>query len=450
MIESMLHRKAAVKNKSLIALVMVLVMLCSMFIIAPKVSAHGYIDSPGSRAYLCKTGVNTDCGAIIYEPQSLETKKGFPAAGPADGKIASAGGIFPKLDEQSSTRWTKVNISSGPITFNWTLTARHATTSWKYYITNQNWDPNAPLTRASFDLTPFCTVNYNGKQPPAQYSDTCNVPSRTGYQVILAVWEIADTPNAFYNVIDANFSGGPVDTVAPTAPANLVASNVAATSASLAWGASTDNVGVTSYKVYSGANLLATVTGSTLSYNLTGLTSNTSYSLTARAFDAAGNQSAASNTATFTTPAIPVDTSAPTVPTGLHVMGNPTSTIVPLMWNASTDNVGVTGYRVYNGSTLVTTVSGTTLSYNVTGLTANTSYTFTVQAIDAAGNVSVSSNSISATTAASPTATAWAANTAYTVGTLVSYNGVTYECRQSHTSLTGWEPSNVPALWLAK
>nr|1ED7_A Chain A, CHITINASE A1 [Niallia circulans] len=42
---------------------------------------------------------------------------------------------------------------------------------------------------------------------------------------------------------------------------------------------------------------------------------------------------------------------------------------------------------------------------------------------------------------------AWQVNTAYTAGQLVTYNGKTYKCLQPHTSLAGWEPSNVPALW---
>ncbi len=44
-------------------------------------------------------------------------------------------------------------------------------------------------------------------------------------------------------------------------------------------------------------------------------------------------------------------------------------------------------------------------------------------------------------------AAAWAPNTAYSVGAQVTYNGVTYQCIQAHTSLVGWEPPNVPALW---
>lgn len=430
------------------ALMVVSIVLMAFF--AEKASAHGWVDSPASRAILCKQGQNTDCGAIVYEPQSLEAPKGFPQSGPADGKIASAGGLFPKLDEQSANRWTKVAISGGQTTFTWKFTAAHATTSFRYFITKPNWNPNQPLTRAQFDLTPFCTQNYNGQQPPFTYSHTCNVPSdRTGYHVILAVWDIADTANAFYNVIDVNFQGGgSSDTQAPTAPSNLRAANVGATSVSLSWGASSDNVGVTGYRIYSGSNVIATVSGSALSYDVTGLTSSTTYTFKVTALDAAGNESAASNTVTVTTGSVPVDNSPPTAPTGLHVMGTPGSNSVHLMWGASTDNVGVAGYRIYQGGTLVATVNGTTLEKIVTGLAPDTTYTFTVRAYDAAGNESANSNAVSVKTAPPPAATPWAPNTSYTVGQLVSYNGLIYQCRQSHTSLPGWEPPNVPALWL--
>lgn len=89
------------------------------------------------------------------------------------------------------------------------------------------------------------------------------------------------------------------------------------------------------------------------------------------------------------------DTQAPTVPAGL-VSSNVTQTGVSLSWNASTDNVGVTGYAVYNGSTQIATTTNT--NYNVTNLTAGTSYTFYVVAYDAAGNTSGSSNAANVTT----------------------------------------------------
>ncbi|NEW05754.1 chitin-binding protein [Paenibacillus sp. SYP-B3998] len=272
-------------KKLVTASCMLLIMAVFTLLFTENASAHGYVDSPGSRAILCKNGQNTDCGGIVYEPQSLEAPKGWPASGPADGKIASASGAFPKLDEQSATRWSKVNMTAGPKTFTWKLTAAHATTSWKYYITKDGWDPNAPLSRASFNLTPFCSVNYGGVQPPFTYSDNCNVPAKTGYHVILAVWEIADTANAFYNVIDVNF--GASSTIEP--PTHLSSSSQTNTSIQLTW---TGSTGASSYEVYRNNTLIGTTT--TTSYNNTALTVNTSYMYTVVAVDSSGNKSAAS------------------------------------------------------------------------------------------------------------------------------------------------------------
>ncbi|MEV4167327.1 fibronectin type III domain-containing protein [Nonomuraea dietziae] len=89
------------------------------------------------------------------------------------------------------------------------------------------------------------------------------------------------------------------------------------------------------------------------------------------------------------------DTTAPSVPGNLRSTGS-TSSSIALAWNASTDNVAVTGYNVYRGSTLVTTVTGTT--HTDTGLASGTSHTYTVRARDAAGNLSAASNAVTAST----------------------------------------------------
>lgn len=89
------------------------------------------------------------------------------------------------------------------------------------------------------------------------------------------------------------------------------------------------------------------------------------------------------------------DTSAPTAPTSLAASGT-TQTTTTLSWNASSDNVGVTGYNVYQNGTLLGAIAGT--SATVSNLTAATTYSFTVKAYDAAGNVSATSNAVAVTT----------------------------------------------------
>ncbi|OXA77828.1 secretion protein [Flavobacterium columnare] len=88
------------------------------------------------------------------------------------------------------------------------------------------------------------------------------------------------------------------------------------------------------------------------------------------------------------------DTIPPTAPV-LSASGTTTSS-TNLSWNGDTDNVGVIGYDVYQGTTLLGSITSKT--YNVTGLTPSTTYSFTVKAKDAAGNISIASNIVSVTT----------------------------------------------------
>ncbi|EFM12166.1 glycoside hydrolase family 18 [Paenibacillus curdlanolyticus YK9] len=191
---------------------------------------------------------------------------------------------------------------------------------------------------------------------------------------------------------------GPVagggDVTPPSVPTNLRVTATTSSSIALAWNASTDNVAVTGYDVYRGSTLVGSTASGTLAFTNTGLSANTSYSFTVKAKDAAGNQSAASAAVSATT-LTSTDVTAPSAPTNLHSTST-TSTSVSLAWNASTDNVGVTSYDVYRGSTLAASVSGTTAV--VSGLSASTTYSFTVKAKDAAGNQSAASSALSVTT----------------------------------------------------
>src|SRR4029079_13230236 len=122
-------------------------------------------------------------------------------------------------------------------------------------------------------------------------------------------------------------------------------------------------------------------TPATTTFADTGLLSGLTYSYTITARDAAGNVSPESVSVDATT----VDSIAPSIPLGLVATAEGGS-VVNLTWNASTDNVGVTGYIVKRNVTPVG--SPTTTSYSDSGLTSATAYNYTVAARDAAGNTS--------------------------------------------------------------
>lgn len=183
----------------------VLIMMACSLLLSESASAHGSVE--GSRAELCATGENVNCGRVMYEPFSVEGRGDFPEFGVPDGQIASGGKFF-ELDEQSQTRWTKVDLQGGDYTFHWKIVANHSTNTWDYYITRKGWDPNSPLKREDLEL--FCRYIDDGAIPPNDVYHECSIPNdREGYYVIVAVWDIADTPNAFYQVIDANLTRDP-------------------------------------------------------------------------------------------------------------------------------------------------------------------------------------------------------------------------------------------------
>jgi chitodextrinase len=182
-----------------------------------------------------------------------------------------------------------------------------------------------------------------------------------------------------------------VDTTPPTTPGTPVAGTVTDRSVALTWAASTDDTGVTAYHVFrNGADIAAPAQPA---YTDTGLSASTTYRYTVQAWDAAGNKSPRSGLLKVTTKA--PDTQPPSAP------GQPSASTTggsaSLTWAASTDNDGVAGYQVFrNGAQVGTSVSPAFLD---SGLAASTSYVYTVKAFDAAGNVSVASAPVTATTA---------------------------------------------------
>ena len=199
----------------------------------------------------------------------------------------------------------------------------------------------------------------------------------------------------------------PTDNQPPSVPgAPLV--TVTASSVTLSWSGSTDNVGVSGYDIFrapgsSGGTFTSIGTSPGTTFTNSGLPSNTTFRYQVRARDAAGNTSSFTSSVVATTSGSTTDTQSPTVP-GIPIASGITASSVNLSWSPSTDNVAVTGYEIFrasgaSGGTFTSAGTSATASFTNTGLAANTIYRYQVRARDAAGNASGFSGTITVTTA---------------------------------------------------
>jgi len=213
-----------------------------------------------------------------------------------------------------------------------------------------------------------------------------------------ANWYLKDHPD-LESVIQSFYTGNTsADTTPPTAPSGLTKSAATATSVSLSWTPSTDNVSVTGYDVYNGSTLAGTTTST--AFTVGSLACGTSYTFGVAAKDAAGNVSTRSTLSASTSACSTSDTTPPTAPSGLKSTGA-TTTSLSVSWTASTDNVGVAGYGAYLNGSLIGSTAQT--SYGFSGLTCGTSYTAAVDAYDATGNRSQSALLVLTTTSCADT-----------------------------------------------
>ncbi|WP_404191676.1 discoidin domain-containing protein [Streptomyces tauricus] len=232
------------------------------------------------------------------------------------------------------------------------------------------------------------------------------------------------------------------DTQAPSAPADLAYTEPATGQIRLTWKASDDNTGVTGYDVYANNELLTSVAGTVTTYTDTRPGSAT-VSYFVRAKDAAGNVSGNSNTVTRRGES--GDTQAPTAPANL-ALTEPAAGQIRLAWNASSDNTGVTGYEVYANNSLLTTVGGTVTTYT-DNRSASATVSYFVRAKDAAGNVSVASNTVTRQGTSGPgsnLAVGKPITASSTVHTFVAENA------NDNSTSTYWEGAGHPATLTVK
>jgi len=205
---------------------------------------------------------------------------------------------------------------------------------------------------------------------------------------------------------DLRFSNSGIvdpDTAPPSAPSGVVAIDHPGDTGGaidLSWSASSDNVGVTGYKVYRGTapgvyGTPVTLLASTQSYTDPAATPGTRYYYALTAVDAAGNESPKSAEVS----AVSADNVAPAAPTGLAALGGTGQ--VSLSWTASTE-LDISGYDLYRGGVKVNTALITATTYADNGRADGTTYSYYLRAVDAAGNASAPSATVSATTLGTP------------------------------------------------
>jgi predicted carbohydrate-binding protein with CBM5 and CBM33 domain len=160
-----------------------------MIMPAGPASAHGWITAPASRQENCARGRVLNCGDIQFEPQSVEAPKGA--------RSCSGGSRFTVLDDESKG-WPATTVGTS-VMLTWHLTAAHRTTTWQYYL----------------DGALFRTFDQGNTAPAFDFAHTLTgLPG--GRHKILAIWNIGDTPMAFYNCVDIQVGpGGPGPGPAP-------------------------------------------------------------------------------------------------------------------------------------------------------------------------------------------------------------------------------------------
>lgn len=149
--------------------------------------------------------------------------------------------------------------------------------------------PNYTTYQGNQDVIKF-TGATNGTASNFPFPGLCNWVINSGSSC-------ARTP--VFAVLDPDNPNCAGDTEAPSVPGTITVSNITTNSASVSWGASTDNTAVTGYDVYVNGTKLQSVT--TNSINLSDLSDNTEYTIKVRAYDEAGNLSEFNTEKSFTT-----------------------------------------------------------------------------------------------------------------------------------------------------
>lgn len=166
---------------------MALAPLVTALVPAGSADAHGWVTGPASRQEQCARGL-VPCGAVKYEPQSVEGPKGLTNC---------SANKYPELDDDS-LGWVPQKVA-GRAAFTWKNTANHRTANWEYFIGNSR----------------VAVFDGRNEQPAMEVTHTIDVSNYAGRQKLRAVWNIGDTAAAFYSCVDLDVVVGAPATTTP-------------------------------------------------------------------------------------------------------------------------------------------------------------------------------------------------------------------------------------------
>ncbi|MGA6984033.1 MAG: glycosyl hydrolase family 18 protein [Candidatus Sulfotelmatobacter sp.] len=319
----------------------------------------------------------------------------------------------------------QASVTLSPSSYNFGSTAVGTGTAWETFTLANSGSSAVSISNVTvsgpFVLSSNCgsSVAANGSCPIYVYF----YPTASG--AASGTLTVTDSSGTQTSALSGTGGSGASCTTTPSAPTGLAASGTTSSGTNLSWTADTPptNCTISSYTVLKNGTSIGTASGTT--FTVTGLTASTSYSFTVEATDSNGTSgpSSAVNVTTLANSC----TTKPSAPTGLAASGT-TSSGTNLSWTADTPPSGCTisSYTVLQNGSSIGTATGT--SFSVSGLAASTSYSFTVEATDAAGTSSASV-AVNVTTLASgggTCATAWSATAVYTAGMTASLNGENY------------------------
>ena len=321
----------------------------------------------------------------------------------------------------------QASVTLSPSSYNFGSTPVGTGTAWATFTLSNTGSTAVSISNVNvsgpFVLSSNCgsSVAANGSCPIYVYFAPTQSGPATG---TLSVTDNATNSPQTSALSGTGGSGGGSCTTAPSAPTGLAASGTTSSGTNLSWNAVTPpaNCTISSYTILQNGTSIGTATGTTFAVG--GLSPSTSYTFTVKATDAAGT-SAASSPVNVTTLSSSC-TTKPSAPTGLAASGT-TSSGTNLNWNAVTPpaNCTISSYTILQNGTSIGTATGT--SFAVSGLAASTTYTFTVEATDAAGT-SAASGAVNVTTlgGGGGCATPWSSTQVYTQGMTASVGGENY------------------------